>query len=214
MPPARTLVLNCAGIGSRLGLGNTKVLMELHGKTLLERHLENFRHVADLRIVVGYQSADVIAAASAFRNDIIFVYNHDYFDTGAGYSFWLGARFGSEEVFQWDGDLIIHPQDAKNCLQQEGIFAAYSNKRTEDGVFCSLNDDGNITAFSRSEGDYEWTGPCLMRSNMIQEKDRYVYQMLQKNTPYPGVYVRAMDIDTMSDYLEAEKLVYRWENDH
>lgn len=214
MPPARTLVLNCAGIGSRLGLGKTKVLMELHGKTLLERHLENFRDVSDLRIVVGYQSADVISAVCAIRNDVVFVYNHDYFETGAGYSFWLGARFGNEMIIQWDGDLIIHRDDARKCLEQDGMFAAYSDKRTEDGVFCSLNDHGNITAFSRSKGEYEWTGPCAMHFNMIEDTDSFIFQMLQKYAPYPGLYVRAMDIDTMSDYYEAEKLINSWENDY
>lgn len=206
-----TLVLNCAGIGSRLGLGKTKVLMELNGKTLLERHLENFKHVQDLRIVVGFQSADVIALAASMRKDILFVYNHDYFDTSSGYSFWLGARFGTPDVMQWDGDLIIHPDDAALCLRQQSPFIAYSKKRSQDGVFCDVNATGQVTRFSRKHGEFEWTGPCCMASTYIKPDTEYVFNMLEQALPLPGIEVRAMDIDTVEDYRTAASLLRTWE---
>ena len=211
MPSSRTVVLNCAGIGSRLGLGRTKVLMELGGQSLMERHLRNFRHVRDLRIVVGFQSADVIAATLAIRHDVVFVYNHDYFTTGAGHSFWLGARFGSDEVIQWDGDLVIHPDDAARCLSHDGPFAGCSDRRSEDSVLCTLDAKGQVTGFSRERGDAEWSGPCCMPRDAACENAAYVYTMLEKLLPLPGIKVRAMDIDTMNDYRSAETLLKEWE---
>lgn len=210
MPPSRTVVLNCAGIGSRLGMGRTKVLMEIGGKTLLARHLHNFRNVQDLRIVVGFQSADVIAATLAVRRDCIFVYNHEYFDTGTAYSFWLGARFGTEEVIQWDGDLVIHPDDASLCLSTPGAFAAYSDRRASDGVFCNVI-NGDVDSFSRDNGEYDWTGPCCLPFKHIDAHTEYIYEMLEKILPIKGVFVRAMDIDTEEDYRAAEKLLSEWE---
>ncbi len=207
-----TLVLNCAGIGSRLGLGKTKVLMELNGKTLLERHLDNFKHVRDLRIVVGFQSADVMALAASIRRDILFVYNHDYFDTSSGYSFWLGAKFGTPEVMQWDGDLIIHPEDAALCLRQQRPFIAYSKKRSQDGVFCDVNMAAQVTRFSRHNGEFEWTGPCRLASAYINSDTEYVYNMLEPALPMPGIEVRAMDIDTVEDYRVAASLLKTWES--
>lgn len=211
MPISRTIVLNCAGIGSRLGLGMTKALMELNGRTLLERHIENFRNVKDLRIVIGFQGADVMALARGLRNDILFVYNHDYFDTSSGYSFWLGAKFGTKEVIQWDGDLVIHPDDAALCLRMHGPFIAYSGKKSQDGVFCDLDKHGNVIQFSRQKGGYEWTGPCCVSASHINPDDKYVYNMLEKALPMPGLYVRAMDIDTEEDYREATNFVKLWE---
>lgn len=210
MPLSRTLVLNCAGIGSRLGLGRTKVLMEIGGKSLLERHLRNFENVRDLRIVVGFQSADVIAATLAIRKDVIFVYNHDYFDTGAGHSFWLGARFGTEDVIQWDGDLVIHPEDAALCLETPGKFAAYSEKRASDGVLCTV-ENGRLLSFSRGLGQYEWTGPCCLPFAIVEPRTEYIYEILEKILPIKAVPVRAMDIDTEEDYRGAEKLLGEWE---
>lgn len=212
MQIARTLVLNCAGIGSRLGLGKTKVLMELNGKTLLERHLNNFQEVEDLRIVIGFQGAEVIALARKFREDILFVYNHDYFDTSSGYSFWKGARFGTPLVIQWDGDLIIHPDDAANCLAAAHPYIAYSKKRSQDAVFCDVNTHGQVTRFSRQTGQYEWTGPCCISAAHIQPDAQYVYNMLAQQLPMKGIEVRAMDIDTEEDYQEAATLVKSWEN--
>lgn len=210
MRTSRTVVLNCAGIGSRLGIGRTKVLMEIGGKSLLERHLANFRNVEDLRIVVGFQSADVIAATLSIRSDVLFVYNHDYFDTSAGYSFWLGARFGTDELIQWDGDLVIHPDDAALCLSTPGTFAAYSVKRASDGVFCNVEND-RVVSFSRQQGEYEWTGPCSIPFGDVEQDDEYVYEMLEKILPIKGVFVRAMDIDTGHDYRVAENLLAEWE---
>lgn len=216
MPPARTVVLNCAGIGSRLGLGRTKVLMEVGGQSLLSRHLRAFCAVRDLRIVVGFQSADVIAATLAIRRDVVFVYNHEYFTTGAGHSFWLGARFGTDEVVQWDGDLLIHPEDAARCLAHDGPFVAYSDIRSEDGVFCALDARGRVTGFSRERGIRdrnalkEWTGPCCLPRAAVCENAAYVYPMLERLLPLPGLAVRAMDIDTMNDYRTAETMLNQW----
>ena len=37
---SRTVIISCAGMGNRLGLGSTKALVEVEGKPLILRHLE------------------------------------------------------------------------------------------------------------------------------------------------------------------------------
>ena len=61
MKLSRTIVIGCAGAGTRLGWGIPKALIEVAGKSLLTRHLENLRDEEDIRIVVGYQAEKVIA---------------------------------------------------------------------------------------------------------------------------------------------------------
>lgn len=214
-----TVVLNCAGIGSRLGLGLTKVLMKIDGRSILTRQLELLRDVKDLRIVVGYQANAVIEEATRIRNDIIFVYNHDYFDTKTGYSLTLGSQFASEYIISWDGDLIINPKDAQKCLNYKGEFLAYTKKISDDAVYCNIDDNGDINNFSFGKNKgfpnvYEWTGLCKIKSNKLNLKDGHVYQLLEPFLPIQGIEIKAIDIDTYEDYNKAKILLKEWENDN
>ena len=48
---SRTVVISCAGMGNRLGLGTTKALVEVDGKPLIVRHLEMLGDEEDIRYV-------------------------------------------------------------------------------------------------------------------------------------------------------------------
>ena len=56
-----TVVICCAGMGTRLGIGTTKALLHIGGKPLIIHQLENLDSYNDVRIVVGYQADKVIA---------------------------------------------------------------------------------------------------------------------------------------------------------
>ena len=47
MAVSRTVIISCAGMGNRLGLGTTKALVEVDGKPLIVRHLEMLPHEKD-----------------------------------------------------------------------------------------------------------------------------------------------------------------------
>lgn len=216
MPPVRTVVLSCAGIGSRLGIGKTKVLLEINGRSLLSMHMENFSDVEDLRIVVGYQADAVIKEALRYRKDITFVHNRDYFDTKTAWSLWLGARHAAEYIVSWDGDLIVHPEDVKKCLTSDGEYLAYGEVMSEDAVLCTVN-SGMVTGFAESAGTprgggayFEWTGPCCLKKSRILPTNGHVFSLLENYLPLPGLKVRAIDIDTFSDYRKALTLIKEW----
>ncbi len=120
MSSIKSVVISCAGIGSRLGLATTKALVEIDGLTVIARQLQALENVEDLRIVVGYQAGDVIAEVRRCRPDAIFVYNHDYFSTKTGASFYLGARHGNDYAIELDGDLLVNPDDMRMLLEQNG----------------------------------------------------------------------------------------------
>ncbi|KAA6320479.1 2-C-methyl-D-erythritol 4-phosphate cytidylyltransferase [termite gut metagenome] len=113
MSSAKSIVISCAGIGSRLGLGQTKALLNINGKSLIAWQLEMFKDIEDVRIVIGYQANDIVQEVLKYRNDIIFIYNHNYFETKTGTSFYLGSKHAKEYVIEWDGDLLVHPEDVK-----------------------------------------------------------------------------------------------------
>ena len=210
MPPTHSVVLTCAGIGSRLGLAQTKALLCIGGRSLIAWQLELLAQVEDLRIVVGYQAADVVKEVLRFRNDAIFVYNHNYFATKTGASLFLGARHANSYVVQWDGDLLVHPEDVATLLAMPGEYLAYSAPTSEDPVFVSTGADGRVLSFGTGQGALEWTGPACIKKERIQETAGHVYTMLQDHLPLPGVQVRAQDIDTYADYQRAVAFVQSW----
>ena len=53
---SRTVIISCAGMGNRLGLGTTKALLEVEGEPLIIRHLKMLQDEQDIRMVVGYQA--------------------------------------------------------------------------------------------------------------------------------------------------------------
>lgn len=210
MPPVKSIVISCAGIGSRLGLGQTKALIKINGKSLISWQLELFKDVADIRIVIGYQANDIVKEVLRYRQDVVFVYNHRYFETKTGASFFLGARHAADYVLEWDGDLLVHPDDVRKVLTTEGEFICYADKSSEEAVFVQTDAMGNVQAFSRETGDYEWTGPACIQRNKVKNSSGNVFNQLEPYLPMRGIKVRAYDIDTYGDYERVVKITKDW----
>jgi choline kinase len=210
MPSTKSVVLSCAGIGSRLGLGQTKALIDIGGRPLIHWQLELFRDVEDLRIVVGYEANSIINAVLEKRRDVVFVYNHNYFNTQTGASFYLGSRDANEYVIEWDGDLLVHPEDVKTCLDHPSEYVAYAERSSDEAVFVKTNRHGDVVMFSRENGDYEWTGPACLRKNKVRYTSGAVFNQIEEYLPMKGLKVRAMDIDTYDDYKRAVEFVKSW----
>lgn len=210
MSSIKSVVISCAGIGSRLGLGLTKALVQINGRSLISWQLELFKDVEDLRIVIGFQANDIIEEVRKYRDDVTFVFNHRYFETKTGASFFLGARHANEYILEWDGDLLVHPDDVKMILQTEGEFLCYSDKTSDDAVFVKVDEQGNVLKFSREYGDYEWTGPACMCKKNLAYSSQNVFNMFEPLLPMKGIRVRAYDIDTYDDYQRVSKIVKDW----
>lgn len=210
MPTSKSVVISSAGIGSRLGLGLTKALLQINGRSLISWQLELFKDVKDLRIVVGFQANDIIEEVLKYRSDAIFVFNHLYFETKTGASFYLGAKDAGEEIIEWDGDLLVHPDDVKTILNTPGEFICYSDITSEDAVYCKTDEEGNVLAFSRENGDYEWTGPACIRKEHLTYSSNNVFNIFERVLPMKGIKVRAYDIDTYSDYKRVSEITKHW----
>ena len=206
----KSIVLSCAGIGSRLGLGQTKALIKIEDKPLIHYQLESFEKIEDIRVVIGYQADDVIATVLEKRKDVVFVYNHDYFHTKTGTSYYLGAKHANEYVLAWDGDLLVHPDDIHRCLEFDEEFVGCSQIITDDAVFVRTNEKSQAIGFSRENGDYEWSGPACLKRDHIGYTSGHVYTQIEKYLPLPLVVIRAQDVDTYEDYIKAIEFVKSW----
>ncbi|MDR2651047.1 MAG: NTP transferase domain-containing protein [Prevotellaceae bacterium] len=210
MPSTKSVILSCAGIGSRLGLGQTKALININGKSLIAWQLEMFKNVEDLRIVIGYQANDIVNEVLKYRDDVIFVYNHRYFETKTGASFYLGAQHANEYVIEWDGDLLVHPEDIKKILSIDGEFICYADKTSDEAVFIRTNEKGEVVSFSTTEGDYEWTGPACIKKDKLQYSSGNVFNQLEPYLPMRGIKICAYDIDTYDDYMRVSEIIKKW----
>jgi len=207
----KSVVVSCAGVGSRLGLGLTKALVQINGRSLISWQLKWFKEVEDLRLVIGFQGSEIIEEVRKYRDDVVFCYNHRYFETKTGASFYLGARHANNFIIEWDGDLLVHPDDVKRLLEEEGEFVGYAEKSSDEAVWVQTDEKGFVHAFSREHGDYEWTGPaCISKANLVYSSQN-VFNMFEPYLPMRGVKVRAYDIDTYNDYQRVQEITKSWE---
>ena len=206
----KSVVISCAGIGSRLGLGLTKALVQINGGSLISWQLRLFKDVEDLRLVIGFQGNEIIEEVRKYRDDVIFCFNHRYFETKTGASYYLGARHANQEIIEWDGDLLVHPDDVRMLLSTDGEWICYGDKTSEDAVLVHTNEKGEVVDFSRESGDFEWTGPACMNKKNLTYCSQNVFNMFEPLCPMRGIKVRAYDIDTYNDYIRVSEITKDW----
>lgn len=206
MSVSKTVVISCAGMGKRLGIGTTKCLVDVAGEPLIIRNLKMLDEVEDVRIVVGFQAEKVIDVVNSYRRDITFVFNHDYARTNTGASVVLAAKHANDYVLTIDGDLLLHPVDMKRIIEAEGEFVGVTAPGTDNPVLCSVDGD-KVVDFSREHGSFEWTGVTQLRGNRITCGEGHTYQLVEPWLPLPYVYLRTREIDTPNDYDNAVRWV-------
>lgn len=209
--PGETLILSCAGTGSRLGMGITKALLELNGKSLLSYNLENFKSIDDLRIVVGFQSKEVISEVISIRKNVIFAFNHNYFNTKNSISLALASRFCRTFVIAYDGDFLTDPDDVSRILKTDGEFLCCVRPISSDPIYCYLDEKKeNILGFGSTPSDQEWSGPAKIKKDKIKNLNSHLYEMLNDSLPLPVMLISGTDIDTYEDYTRAQSLAKVW----
>ena len=207
---SRTVIISCAGMGNRLGLGTTKALVEVDGKPLIVRHLELLKNEKDVRVVVGYQAEKVIEVVRKYREDVTFVFNHKYRETGTGASVALASQYANEYVLTLDGDLLIHPEDMQKILECEHEFVSGGEVLSDEPWMVeTYEQDGKeyVSAFFRNKGSYEWNGIAQMKSTKMLHGTGHVFQLIEPYLPVPFMELRTYEIDTVNDYERAVEWV-------
>jgi len=204
----KTIIISCAGMGSRLGKGLPKALVEIDGKKLIIRTLEMLRNCKDVRVVVGYKKEELIKVIKEYREDIKIYVNDNFMNTGAGASISLAVENANEYIIAMVGDLLIKPDDMKRILKQNGNFACLCKERTENPIFATIKNE-KIIGFSREFGDYEWIGVCQMDSKKFIPGIKNIHSLFEKFLPADYLLLDAKEIDTPNDYDNAIKWLER-----
>ncbi len=203
-------VIAAAGRGSRLGLGVPKCLVDVGGRTVLDRQLELLSPQADVRVVVGFRAADVVAEVARLGRRVRIVENPEWATTNTLASLELATRDVAGRCVIVDGDLVIDPTDFDRFVRVAGErpdpCIAITPAGTEDGVFVGTTGhpdaDGRavVTDFRRSPSDdYEWSGLGLVAAAALRARDGWVFTALEGGLPLRACVVRAWEIDTPAD---------------
>lgn len=199
-----TVIICCAGMGTRLGISTTKSLLDICGKPLIIHQLEQLSNFDDIRIVIGYQAEKMIETVIQYRKDIMFAFNHEYETTGPAASIGKALIRARENVIILDGDILFHPTDFSAFLEYPEECLAFSNIKSDEPVLMKMENE-LVVEFSISEGCYEWPGIAKLKRDRFCKANSYIYKMIETHLPLKGIYVRTRDIDTPDDYDNAVK---------
>lgn len=152
-------IMLAAGKGSRLGKytkNNTKCMLEVYGKTLLERAIDALllAGIKDFIIVLGYKGENVKKYIREKELDkkinIIYVDNDVYDTTNNIYSLYLAKDYLiKDDTILLESDLIYDVSIVKKIVDSKYDSAAVIAKYEEwmDGTVVTLNDEGFINSF-------------------------------------------------------------------
>ena len=197
-----SIVICCAGMGTRLGIGTTKALVRIHGKPLILRQLELLKDYSDIRIVVGYQAEKIIEVVTQHRKDIMFAFNYDYERTGVAESLARGSVGSRKYVVAMDGDLLVNPEDFKAFMEIPGECIGVGKPSSSEPVYVSIDEHGNTVSFKKSENPMEWMGLAKIKAQSVKSGYHHVYDLLTECLPLPAYSIRTREIDTPEDYEE------------
>ena len=152
-------IMLAAGKGSRLGKytkNNTKCMLEVYGKTLLERAIDALllAGIKDFIIVLGYKGENVKKYIREKELDkkinIIYVDNDVYDTTNNIYSLYLAKDYLiKDDTILLESDLIYDVSIVKKLVDSKYDSAAVIAKYEVwmDGTVVTLNDEGFINSF-------------------------------------------------------------------
>lgn len=205
MPNSKIAVITAAGLGSRLGFNLPKCLVKIGGHPILKYQLDLLEDFDQVRVVVGFKSAEVVNLIKKYRRDIIFVNNKKYFETGNIHSAHLAVKDIEEPFFYIDGDLIINKKSfdsfVSTALKCNHSLVGISSAKTEEAVFTEIDNGQVINFCTENKTNYEWSGVAYFNGiNFKDRDDGFIYKVLEKHLPLKAHELDLFEIDTPGDY--------------
>lgn len=196
-----TVIICCAGMDTKLGIGSSKSLIDIDGKRLIIRLLDNLKEFCDIRIVVGYQADDVIKIVNDYRKDIMYVFNYDYETTGPAASMSKALKCCNENIIILDGDLVMNPYDFQKIIKSQQECIAYTKKKSDFPILIDIEQQSELATYLNSKNSkYEWPGIVKLKKDRLFAGEKYIYNIVNKILPLKAIYVNVMEVDTPDDY--------------
>lgn len=202
-------VIAAAGLGSRLGMGKPKCLIEIGGMTILEHQLMLLDHIEDLRVVVGFEEDLVIDLIRKLRPETIIVRNPGYRSTTTLHSYVMGASYLNDDCLFLDGDILFQQNSLDSFIEAcrpDKTLVGITPAKTKDAVFVHLNQSQQVTAFSRVDrSNHEWANIVWIKPGLLQQASSAVFERLAEYLPLDAKEVISNEIDTKEDMDDAIK---------
>ena len=185
-----TVIICCAGMGTRLGIGTTKALVDIGGEPLIIRQLKLLDAFDDIRVVVGFDAERVISVVKEYRKDIMFVCNYEYEHNGPADSLKKAVLGSREYVITLDGDTIMNPGDFKR-------FVEFPNE------CIAVTENASGETISKKPGNMQWSGITKVQADKLRGTSSHVYEVLTPYLPMTAFPLRLKEINTPKDYENA-----------
>ncbi|MBB3967119.1 NTP transferase domain-containing protein [Rhizobium metallidurans] len=203
MPFVKHAVIAAAGLGSRLGHGKPKCLVEIEGVKIIKHLLSLLKDVEDVRVIVGFEEKAVISAIRAIRPDVLVVRNPGFRSTTTLHSYELGGRYIKGDCLFMDGDMLIEPESFAAFLAscEPGVAQlGITRTKTRDAVFLT-REDGHAVSFRRDDPtEYEWANIAWLPVDYFADiGNTAVYEHLRQFLPIRTHEVIAYEIDSEQD---------------
>jgi len=192
-------------MGSRMGMGMPKCLIEVGGRPIIAHLLDRLAGVEDVRVVVGFDAANVIRRIKDLRRDVTFVVNPSYRMTTTLHSYLMGGAHLKAPALYMDADILFEPGSfasflEKSAARPEDPLIAVTESKTQDCVYAHLDDRQRITHFSREEaGPFEWANLAWLPPGVLEEAPCAVYEKLSEHLPLQAEPVISYEMDTPQD---------------
>lgn len=197
-----TVIICCAGMGTRLGIGTTKALVDINGEPLIIRQLKLLDEFDDIRIVVGFDAERVINVVKEFRKDIMFVCNYEYEHNGPADSLkkaLLGAR---DYVVTLDGDTVMNPRAFKQFIDFPNECIAVTEEASGETIGAVVS-NGKVEELSKKLGNMQWSGITKVCAGKLHGSSSHVYEVLTPYLPMTAFPLQLKEINTPKDYENA-----------
>lgn len=193
-------VILAAGLGKRLRhktRDNTKCMVEVNGRKLIDRSLENMTKapLSRIVIVIGYEGEKLRQHVGESYNGvpILYVENPVYASTNNIYSLALAAEYlAQEDTLLFESDLIYDEKIVARLLADPNPNVAVVDKYTAsmDGTVVTINGQNDITAFiPKKHFDYRHVGEYYKTVNIYKFSREF---LVNSYIPFLRAYSTAM----------------------
>lgn len=211
-------VIAAAGLGSRLGFGIPKCMVEIEGVTILTRLINRLRpYMSIIHLVVGYREEMVIEYCAQHHRDVVLVRNSDFRTTNTATSCSKGSQLLTGKVLFLDGDLLITKESLENFLtraQNLDILIGLTPAKSEDAIFVQARLCGgyvDVFGFSRTNrSTVEWANIFVGPSHLLDGANGFVFEGLNRFLPLPGCLLDLAEVDTIHDLAAAQEFVKKF----
>ncbi|WP_423458063.1 NTP transferase domain-containing protein [Ottowia sp. VDI28] len=211
-------VIACAGLGSRLGMGMPKCMIEVGGKTLLSRLIETLQPlVPRIHVVVGYREELIIEHCARHHREVIIARNPEFRTTNTAHSIRLGSTGMCSKVLYLDGDLIIEPSSLQSFVELAAkvpLLVGVTQAKSSQAVFVATHDEGGapskfVDNFQRTPATpWEWANVFAGSPNLLAEGMHYVYECIEPHLPVAAHVLNLHEIDTQEDLVQAKAWIF------